>query len=305
MPRPATEWPTLALIAACYAVWMLATGFATDIGLWVAVPVAALCVTLQSSLQHEVIHGHPLARQWASDALVFPALGLVVPYERFRAIHRAHHASVDLTDPRVDPESNYLARASLARLPAPARWLLGVNNTLLGRMTLGPIIATIRLIAGDARAIASGDRAVARAWAMHILGLIPVMAWLVWVAQMPVWAYLLAAYLGNAVLKVRTFLEHQAHDHRLARSVIIEDRGPLALLFLNNNFHAVHHAYPRLAWYHLPRVYRQHREAFLKRNHDYRYQGYGAVFARYLVCRKDPVAHPLAGPTAGRDAPAA
>ena len=98
---------------------------------------------------------------------------------------------------------------------------------------------------------------------------------------------------GLALLKIRTFLEHQAHERAAARSVIIEDRGPLALLFLNNNFHAVHHAHPRLPWYSLPREYARRREAFLRRNGGYRYRSYGEVFALHLLRGKDPVAHPL------------
>ena len=61
---------------------------------------------------------------------------------------------------------------------------------------------------------------------------------------MPVWAYLLAAYLGWSLLKIRTYLEHRAHEAARARTVVIESRGPLALLFLNNNFHVVHHMHP-------------------------------------------------------------
>ena len=46
--------------------------------------------------------------------------------------------------------------------------------------------------------------------------------------------------------------------------MIIEDRGPLAILFLNNNFHAVHHANPRLAWYRLPAEYARRRDEWLR-----------------------------------------
>ena len=36
--------------------------------------------------------------------------------------------------------------------------------------------------------------------------------------------------------------------------MIIEDRGPLSLLFLNNNYHVIHHIHPRVPWYKLPYV---------------------------------------------------
>ena len=116
---------------------------------------------------------------------------------------------------------------------------------------------------------------------------------------MPVWAYLVGCWGALAILRVRTFLEHQAHERAPARSVIIEDRGPLALLFLNNNLHAVHHAHPQLPWYRLPAEYARRREEFLRRNGGYRYRSYVEVFRRHLLRRKDPVAHPIWTPPAG------
>jgi len=75
--------------------------------------------------------------------------------------------------------------------------------------------------------------------------------------------------------------------------VIIEDRGLLALLFLNNNFHVVHHMHPKVPWYRLPALYRERRAHYLERNDGYRYASYREVFARHLLRAKDPVPHPL------------
>jgi fatty acid desaturase len=222
-----------------------------------------------------------------------------VPYERFRDTHLAHHRDERLTDPYDDPESNYLDPAVWARLSPAARALLRANNTLLGRMTIGPAIGLGRFWVEDARLIAAGDRAVARAWALHAAGLVPVALFLVYAGTMPLWAYLVAAYLANSVLRIRTFLEHQAHEKAAGRSVIIEDRGPLAFLFLNNNFHAVHHAHPRTPWYRLPALYAARRERFLARNRGYRFASYAEVFRRYFLATKDPVAHPLFAPRGG------
>jgi fatty acid desaturase len=286
------EWPTLALLALTYAVWAAATGFAAAIGLWIAIPLLALALAQHSSLQHEVIHGHPTANQRLNDALVFPALGLLIPYERFRAMHLAHHYDPLLTDPHDDPESNYLDPAVWTRLGRPARVLLAANNTLLGRMLLGPLLGTWVLWRDDLTALRAGDRGVRRAYALHLAGLAPVVAWLALVGTMPAWAYLVGVWAGLGLLRIRTFLEHQAHERASARSVIIEDRGPLALLFLNNNFHAVHHAHPRLPWYRLPAEYARRRDEFLRRNGGYRYRSYAEVFGQY------PVAHPIWTPAA-------
>ncbi|MDZ7908968.1 MAG: fatty acid desaturase [Gemmobacter sp.] len=243
---PPVEWITLGLLLATYALWAMGT---TWIAAWsplAGVLVTGLAIAQFSSLQHEALHGHPFRQRWLNEAAVFPALCLTVPYGRFRDTHLAHHHDPVLTDPYDDPESNYLDPAVWGRLAAPLQRLLMWNNTLLGRVLLGPLIGTFFWLRTEARLIARGDRAVMRDWGLNLLGLVPVVWWL-WLAPMSGWAYLAAAYLGHAILKIRTFLEHRAHDLPRARTVIVEDRGPLALLFLNNNLHVVHHTHPGVA----------------------------------------------------------
>lgn len=289
----AIEWPTLLLIVSCTLGWAALTAAAGVLGPLVAVPLVSLTLVLHSSLQHEALHGHPTGLPLLNAALVFPAVGLAIPYARFRDLHLAHHRDQRLTDPYDDPESNFLDPAVYRTLPRPLRWLLTANNMLAGRMVLGPAIALAVFWAGDLRAMVRGDRTVLRAWALHLAALGPVIAWLSGPGRMGWGAYLAAVYLALSVLKIRTFLEHRAHFSARARTVIVEDRGPLAFLFLNNNLHAVHHAHPGLAWYHLPEQYRARRKRFLEMNEGYSYGSYGAIFARHFLRRKDPVAHPL------------
>jgi fatty acid desaturase len=289
------EWPTVALVLACTGAWMAATALA-GAAPWIALPVLVLSLVLHSSLTHEAVHGHPTPSATANAALLFPALGLFVPYGRFRDLHLAHHEDATLTDPYDDPESNYLDPAVWARLPRAARALLLANNTLAGRMLLGPAIGLALFYRADLRAALAGDRAVRRAWGLHALGLVPVLLWLGLAGTVGAAAYLAAAYAALSILKIRTFLEHRAHEAARGRSVLIEDRGPLAFLFLNNNLHAVHHGHPGLAWYRLPAFYRARRERFLQMNHGYLYGSYAEIFASHFLKRKDPVPHPLYPP---------
>lgn len=293
--RDRVEVPTLVLIAVAYLGWIAVTVFADGLGLWLAVGLLGVVIALHSSLQHEIIHGHPFRDQRLNDLLVFPALGLVVPYERFRDLHLAHHHDPLLTDPYDDPESNYLDPAVWDRLGPVTRTILLANNTLMGRIVLGPLIGAVWMIRADLGAIRAGDARVRRAWLLHLAGIVPVAIWLAGPATLPVWAYALACWVALGLLRIRTFLEHRAHERSGARSVIIEDRGPLALLFLNNNYHAVHHAHPNLAWYRLPAEFARRRDEFLRRNDGYVYRSYGEVFRRHFLRRKDPVAHPLGG----------
>ncbi len=291
-PVQRVEWPTLGLILGCYGVWAL--GVTVLAGLWLPLgfAVTLLSITLHSSLQHEVLHGHPFRNRMANEALVFLPLGLAFPYGRFRDLHLAHHHDESLTDPYDDPETNYMDPKVWARLSVLLRTLLRANNTLMGRMLIGPAVSIFAVLRADLRAIRSGNRAIRRDWMLHVLGLIPVVA-LVLAAPMPFWLYLIAAYGGMSILKIRTFLEHRAHDLSQGRTVVVEGRGLLPFLFLYNNFHIVHHAKPGVPWYRLPSLYAERKEEFLTRNEGYVYRSYGDVFRRYFLRAKDPVPHPL------------
>ncbi len=291
--RKGVEWPTLSLLVLCYGFWILGTTWLAGVFLPAGIALTMLAVALHSSLSHEIIHGHPFRSDRVNAALVFPALTLCVPYLRFRDTHLAHHVDAILTDPYDDPESNYLDPEVWERLSPFVRRVLAINNTLAGRLLLGPLVGQIAFMAADWRAIRAGDRRVLAGWLWHIPALVPVILWLWAVAQMPVWAYVLSAYGALSILKIRTFLEHQAHERARGRTVIVEDRGPLALIFLNNNLHVVHHMHPRVPWYRLPALYFGNKARYLSRNEGYAYPSYGEVFRRYLWRAKDPVPHPL------------
>ncbi|MFQ1701765.1 fatty acid desaturase [Loktanella agnita] len=279
-------WPTLLLIVTCYTIWLASLWF---LPLLLGVPVAGLAIALHASLQHEVIHGHPTRWQRLNDALICLPLNLVIPYERFRATHLAHHNDATLTDPYDDPETYYLATETWARLPGLLQRVLRINNTLAGRLALGPIVGQVAFLLSE-WCVRDGN--VIRGWVAYLPAALVVLA-VVIMAPMPLWAYLIAAYLGLALLKLRTFLEHQAHERASGRSVIIEDRGLFALLFLNNNLHVVHHMHPKVPWYVLPALYRARRDHYLRRNGGYMYPSYGAILKQYLWRAKEPVAHPL------------
>ena len=289
----AVEWPTLTLLGICYAVWGIGTTMAAGWFMPLGMVMVALAAALHSSLCHEALHGHPTRARWLNEALVFPALTLWIPYLRFRDTHLAHHQDSILTDPYDDPESNYLDAGVWERLSPVTQAILNLNNRLIGRLLIGPLVGQVAFMAGDWRAIRGGDRAVLGGWLWHIPALGLVVIWMAALGQMPVWAFLLSSYAALSILKIRTFLEHQAHLRARGRTVIIEDRGLLAFLFLNNNLHVVHHMHPKLPWYRLPALYFANRARYLARNDGYMFRSYAEVFRRYLFKAKDPVPHPL------------
>ena len=272
--RNDAEWRTLLLAGVCYAVWLLLAFGWADLPDIVRVLLLIPVITLHSSLQHEFLHGHPFRNQKLNDLLIAPPIGVLVPYLRFKSCHLTHHINENITDPYDDPESYYLDRNVWAAIPGWLKGLLIANNTLAGRITIGPALATIGFL-------------------RHFLAVV-LLFWLIGIfGSLHPAAYFIAAYFGMGLLMVRSFIEHQAVEKANQRSVIIETRGPLSLLFLNNNFHSVHHAYPSLAWYRIPAFFRENRARFLRMNGGYRYQSYWEVFRRFGFRPKEPVAWPI------------
>ena len=287
------EWPTLAMLVVCYVGFGCITIFGGSLPALIVIPLLAAVIALHSSLQHEVLHGHPFRNRSLSEATVFPAIGLFVPYLRFRETHLDHHRDPNLTDPYDDPESNYLDPKVWDTLSPLSRAVLVANNYLIGRILLGPAIGTAIFYYRDWTAWRSGTPGLGRAYLHHAVGVTLVLLWLVTMSTVAWWVYGAAAYFGLSLIKIRSFLEHQAHESVCGRTVIIEDKGLLSVLFLNNNLHLVHHAHPQIPWYDLPTIFEARREAYLARNYGYSYTNYRAIFARYLFQAKDPVRHPF------------
>jgi len=289
------QWPTFALLIGCYLAIAALTYLGKVTAVWHCVPLLALCLALHSSLQHELLHGNPCTQQWLNDLWGFPAVGIFIPYLRFKATHLAHHRDEYLTDPHDDPESNYLHPDAWESHSVWMQAVYRFNNTLMGRMLVGHLIGLSQFYTQDIRAMLHGDSDIVKAYALHLLGVVLSALWIIGVAQWPLVAWVVAAYGALSILRIRTYLEHRASDEVTHRTAIVNDRGPLAWLFLNNNFHAVHHTHPRLPWYELPNYYDRNKDFFDKLCDYYTYPSYLSVFLLYFWRQKDPVPHPLRG----------
>ncbi len=292
----AVEWPTVAVAILLYASYGLLTLAHHAVPWWVVLPLGGYLVCLHGSLQHEVVHGHPTRFSWLNEALVFPSLWLWLPLRVYRESHLIHHRDENLTCPINDPESNYVLPETWARLGPVARAFRRVLGTVVGRMVLGPPFYVARLLRMEVNRLRSGDRSHLAAWAIHIPGAALVLWWAVGVCGIPLVEYvLLYAYPGVSLTVLRSYLEHRAVPKVGERTGLVEAGPVMSLLYLNNNLHAVHHAKPGVAWYKLPRLYRERRAEFLAANGGYRVPGYLEVVLRYLVWPKEPTEHPFLG----------
>lgn len=288
--RTRFEGPTWLALAGCYGLWGSALWLSPLLGWWFVVP-GAIAVAFHSSLQHEILHGHPTRNALINEALVFPALGLFIPYRRFRDLHLRHHNDERLTDPYDDPESFYTARDAWVRGGSLTRALLRFNATFLGRMIVGPALALRGFWRLEAAGLQSGDAGCRGAWLRHVGGVLAV--WIcVTVSGTHLGLYLLAAYAGMSLIMVRSFIEHRAADQADQRTAIVEGGLFWRLLFLNNNYHAVHHAHPRTPWYDIPALWAADRDGVLSRNGGYHLPGYGNVMRRWFLRPREPVVHP-------------
>lgn len=280
---------------AIYGGWFSITWLFGSLAWWVAVPAGAWFVAWHNSFQHEALHGHPTRHVWINELLAWPPLSLWIPYPIYRDSHRAHHETSALTDPFDDPESWYLAPSQWERTGRLRRAILSFNNTLAGRVTVGPWLAAIALWKGQFLAIAAGERRYLGVWILHIALCGLMLAWLWRVCGISPLEYMLIfAWPGLSLSLVRSYYEHRPAPEQDGRTAIV-DAGPvMSLLFLNNNLHVVHHDRPDLPWYVLPATYRQDREELLRRANGFHFPGGYLEIARRLTFRpKDSPAYTM------------
>lgn len=291
--RKPLEWPTLLVATAIYGGFVALTWFYHVLPLWIVIPAGAWLLAWHGSLQHEAMHGHPSRRPWLNELLVFPSLWLWMPYRVYRDSHLAHHRDERLTDPLDDPESYYMTAEQWQELGPVMRRVMQLRNTVAGRLLIGPFVAVWHLWRHEVPRLLRGERRALRAWSLHALGSAIVLFWVVGVCGIPVLEYLaFIVYPSISLTLLRSFAEHRAEEDPHNRSVVVDSSWPLALLFLNNNLHWLHHYEPGLPWYALPQRYRAYRERVLAANGNYRFDGYSEILGRYLFTPKEPVVHP-------------
>jgi len=292
-PRAAVEMPTLLLVLATYGGWLAMTSTYRHWPLLLVAPITAVLITLHSSLQHEIVHGHPTRWRSVNRLLAIVPLSLYLPYERYRASHLAHHVDDWLTDPLDDPESYYWTADQWAGLPPLSRGILRIQQTLAGRVTVGVFWSIGRFLQGEWRAVRANHEGVRAVWLEHLLWCAPVIAWVTLVCGIPLWIYLLTmAVPGASLTLIRSFAEHRAEPSVRARIALVEGSWILGPLFLFNNLHALHHEAPGIPWYEYPARYRGHRERLIAENGGLVYRSYFEVARRFLFRAHDATVHP-------------
>jgi len=287
------DWPTVTLALAIYGAFALVTWFARALPWWAILPVGAIIVCLQSSLQHEAVHGYPTPWRWVNTAIALPSLWLWLPYGINRRIHLQHHIDQNLTDPRLDPESNYLTANAWAEMSPLHRVVRRAMTSLLGRVVIGPFYFAVQALGDLALAVQRRDNDTLKHWAIHGVVVTALLWWVIAVCGISFGAYLLFfVWPGTGLALIRSFAEHRSAPDVAARTATIEAGLFWSFLFLNNNLHALHHAEPTAPWHCRPAAYRQQRAAVLGRSRYHLVAGYASLFRNHLFDAKEPLLHP-------------
>jgi fatty acid desaturase len=293
-----TQWPTWVLIVAIYGGWFGVATHARELGLPLSAGLLAVFGTWYMSLQHELLHGHPTRWPFVNALLGFAPLAVWFPFHIYRDSHRQHHDDSHLTHPGRDPESYFVSQQVWLHAGPAIRTLLAFRNTFVGRLLVGPAFA---IAATDAQALAKikrGDWRDVPAWLAHVTALAALTVWLQQVCAIPAWVFIVGVGYGALSLaSVRSFHEHRVAQDHAHRTVINEAGWCWRLLFLNNNYHLVHHDLPHVPWFALREVYETSRQQYVERSGGFLVKGYSEWFRRYGLTA---VAHPVAGVSSDR-----
>ncbi|MEH2549779.1 fatty acid desaturase [Bradyrhizobium sp. AZCC 2262] len=287
------DGPTLLVAAAIYAGWLFLLTSHAYVPWWITAPLAGYIVQWHFSLQHEAIHSMRGIPKWLRRALVWPPIGIWFPFELYRQSHARHHRNDHLTYPGEDTESYYHEEEDWEDYGSLSRWLLIVNQTFLGRLFVGPLLRTPHFLIKEARKILAGDLANLGIWVRHLIGVALVLLFVAELFETSAFRYLAEfVYPGLILGMMRSFTEHRWGERPGERTAVVESNWVFGLLFLWNNLHVVHHTYPTLPWWKVPRVWREHRELIQAHNGGFVFRGYGEIARRWLVTPNFIPVHP-------------
>ena len=289
-PSPsAIEWPTILVVVCCLSLLGLVIGFGEGWPLPVTLLALSLLGAWWGSVQHEAAHGHPTPWPRMNMLLTQAPLGLIYPYWLYRETHLIHHREEHLTDPYLDPESMYACPVAWSNAEPLYRAFRYVNQTLIGRVLVGPAICIYAVLRALFRRMRVGDnRAGVVRWAMAVTLILVAVDSL----GMPFWKFALGfGYFGMSFTLIRSFAEHRAVEDGVPTAVV-NSRWFWGLLFLNNNLHLTHHREPSTVWYRLPEAHRASDADAVSATGAGMYRGYPELFAKYLFSPVDQVPHP-------------
>ncbi|MBT3456710.1 MAG: hypothetical protein HN449_01220 [Thiotrichales bacterium] len=248
-----------------------------------------IILTFHGSVQHEILHGHPTGHQGFNDLLAYPSIALWSPYFIYKSSHLKHHEDINLTIPNIDPESYFISKDDWHSLSSYRQKFAAFNMTLLGRLTLGPLWYFFALKKEFLMSFKKPFSINFLVYFSHEVFVVIILYCIWYFFNIHFFTYIVCAYLAHSLTMLRSFYEHRSNSNPNHRSVIMQTVYPLRILFLNNNYHFVHHKNPDMSWHQIPREYNSNSDKYNQSNGFFLEKGYSKWFKKYLV---KPVSEP-------------
>jgi beta-carotene hydroxylase len=240
-------WPTIVLGVALGMSYVstVVLAFAGLLSLWLAVPLVSLLVYLSYTVLHDSVHGSITGSnqslRWLNRALGYMAAWIVmIPLTAHRYEHMAHHrhANDEVNDPdfHVGQMRNSLPAAIAAALRASVRQF---SYYAEHRWAIAPTRQNVILCLEVAAALLPRLGAMAAGYWVEGLALF-VVAWLIGAIVL---LYLFAYIVHRPQERVGRYLD---------TSTILLPRAlhtPLTWLWMFQNYHSIHHLFPRVPFY--------------------------------------------------------
>ena len=247
-------WPTVALVALVLAGMGLTLGlFAAGlISAWLATPLVAALTYMSYTPLHEAahgnIHGSHKRLQWLNDLCGYLVAPLImVPYSTHKVEHFTHHRYTNQPDKDPDFIVSGMRHGFLAFIVYGFKFLW-TQNTFLFRDHWATMPRR-------ERAIYFAEVALAIGWRLAFLALFPTVSTLV---------LLIAGFLPGGLFTAYWFAyrPHLPYEeparYRNTNSLIMPVwMKPLEWFWLGQNLHSIHHAFPRVPFYHYHALFRE------------------------------------------------
>ena len=248
-------WPTVVLgvlLPASYLV-VVAMALGGFMALWLAVPLVALITYLSYTVLHESAHGSIAGKnrslRWLNKALGYVAAWVtMIPLTAHRHEHMAHHRHAN--DPAGDPDFHVgaMSRSLLAPLHVALRaWISQFSYYLRYRWADAPPRQNLCLCLEVAAALLPRLAVLLAGYWVEGLVLF-VLAWL------------LGAIL---LLYLFAYIVHRPHDqvgrYRDTSTILVTGwvRTFNDWAWMYQNYHAIHHLFPRVPFYKYAELYEE------------------------------------------------
>lgn len=248
--------PIICLVAVTAVVSGLYMAGEGIIPLWVSSIITAISIFMVYTPLHESVHGNISGRNkkmaWL-DVWVGRTAGFLmsVPYGPHKTIHLTHHRETN--DPDLDPDhwvkSSFPPMILLRCMTAVFGYLIycirhwqnpEMRKAFWG--SIGAIVMTVIILTG-----------VGQVYSWHV----------------PVFGYAIPALTATTVLAfLFDWIVHHPHDAqgRFVNTRVLVNDGPLdklvTILDLQQNYHGVHHAFPKIPFTKYRQFYHAHRQDF-------------------------------------------